>query len=389
MEQSTLLDLDQVVDRFASSVAAHEAAILAALTSQCTLHSAQTELQQVLELAADLRQVEAGSHPERQGRVYSFLPRNNLLYSIALYALIPAALGYGTTLRAPASLRETVRSVWELSGLGRVGHARLHLGSQRDFTRQFSDEDIVVFTGQSTNGKNIEASTRHRLFLGFGSSHNPTIAMPGAGLDKLVQDLVFARMYNAGADCLAPDIIFVHNSLVDDLKSALIAELETLPMLEKSDADRIAHSNSPDPITAERAQHIIHSHSDRIAWSGPRSEMRNYVPTTVLHSQIADAPVSEMFAPIFNLVEFDDPGDVVASLEESCFRGSEMYLSRYGADILAIPHEYTLCQDSSPFEHESALTPFGGYGVQATWRTHSGATRGQPISVFHELGGVV
>lgn len=382
-----MLDLNSAVETFASSVRAHERDILKTLTTQCTLHSAQIELEQALKLSGNLSETVTLPTKADTGNVFSFLPRNNLLYSMALYALIPLALGYEVTLRAPASLRSTVRALWNLSGLERVSRAYLHLGSQRDFTAQFTTDDIILFTGQSSNGKEIESTTPHRLFLGFGASHNPFLVMPGAPLEKLVEDLIFARMYNAGADCLAPDIILVQSALIEPLKAALIAKLKTLPALEQSDADVIAHTNSPDAATAERAMHIINAHQHRVVWCSAPSDMRNYVPTSVIHSDIENPLVAELFAPVFNIVEFREWDEVTRLLRGPGFRASEMYLSLYGEAKLGLPGEYFLCQDSSPFDHESALSPFGGYGPRATWRTFAGVSKGQPISVFHELGG--
>lgn len=389
MSLSTSRSIDIAVGRIAEVVSTNESKILSYLTTQCTLHSARIEIEQVLELSADLSRC-ISNRPEESdtSQVYTFLPRNNILYSLALYALIPLALGYTTHIRAPAALRHTVKRIWELSGFSNFEQANLHLGSQREFTQQIQPSDTIIFTGQSDNGKRIESENKYRLFLGFGSSYNPFIVMPGASIERVVDDLIFARMFNSGADCLAPDIVFVHRSMADQLIDALIAKLNELPVLEREVADVIAHTNSPDSATVERATSIIHTYRHRLIWSHGASGMNDFVPTTILLSDIEEPIVSEIFASIFNLIAFNKPIDVTNLLSTDHFRGSEMYLSHYGTEIDSIPPGHVVCQDSSPFDHESALTPFGGYGATSTWRTHDGVTSGQPISIFHELGGI-
>ncbi len=345
------------------------------------------EVAQAKQLAKNLERltahVTAGS---RDGAVYTFLPRNNMLYSIALYCLIPLSVGFHTHVRAPAALRDLVTDLWELTGLGNALPASLHLKSQREFTGRFTAHDTILFTGQTENGKTIDRDTPHNRFLGFGSSLNPAVILPDADIAKACEDVIFARLFNAGADCLAPDIVFVHAAVHEEFCRVLTDMLSDLPLVSSREAAAsISHTASPDSATAERAHQLIALNSDRVIWRAAEADFADYVPTTVLSSTIDEAPSLELFAPIFNLATYTDLEQVAAALRSPGFAGVEMYLSVYGDPVERFPGGYRVCRDSTPFHHESALRPFGGYGVNATWLTTEGGTMGCPLSVFHVL----
>lgn len=384
-------DLDTSVQRsFERAVLRNAPRLLHRLTEQCTLHSAEIELTQSLRLARNLERLSRASRapsPARPGTVYTFLPRNNLLYSIALYCLIPLSLGLPVQARTPAALSGLVAELWELTGLGRVRHARLRDESQRDFTSRSSGQDVLIFTGRSENGRRVEAHTTHRAFIGFGSSLNPAIVMPGSDLAKASEDLIFARLYNSGADCLAPDSIFVHESVYTEFHEHLTARLAQLEVTDRRSAGAIGHAPSPDTRTATQGRDFLTRMADRTTWSGPDCDLRDFVPTTVTTSDLDEAPHTELFSPVFNVVTFSSWDRLLETFAADPYLGSEMYLSLYGRAGGPVPAAYRLCPSSTPFHHEAALRPFGGYGVDATWLTVDGTTTGRPISVFHTLRG--
>ena len=382
-------DLDPSIQRtFEQSLIRNAPRLLHRLTEQCTLHSAQIELAQSLRLARNLERLACASPAGRQnpaGTVYTFLPRNNLLYSIALYCLIPLSLGLPVQARTPAALSGLVTELWQLTGLDRFDSARLRDESQRDFTSRSSSEDVLIFTGRSENGRRVEAQTAHRAFIGFGSSLNPAIVMPGADLEKACDDLVFARLYNSGADCLAPDSIFVHASVYAEFHERLTARLTLLDVADRRSAGTIAHAPSPDMRTATQGREFLSRMTDRTTWSGPDFDAPDFVPTTVTTSDLDEATHVELFSPVFNIVTFSSWERLLATFGSEPYRGSEMYLSLYGEAGGPLPDAYRLCASSTPFHHEAALRPFGGYGADATWLTIDGTTTGRPVSVFHTL----
>lgn len=381
-------DLDVSVERsFEQSLIRNAPRLLHRLTEQCTLHSAEIELAQSLRLARNLERLASvparrQSHP---ATVYTFLPRNNLLYSIALYCLIPLSLGLPVQARPPAALSGLVTELWQLTGLDRFGSAHLRDESQRDFTSRSSAEDVLIFTGRSENGRRVEAQTSHRAFIGFGSSLNPAIVMPGADLSKASDDLVFARLYNSGADCLAPDSVFVHESVYAEFHERLTARLTLLEMTDRRSAGTIAHAPSPDERTATQGRQFLAEMADRTTWSGPDCDSPDFVPTTVTTSDLAEASHTELFSPVFNVVTFSSWERLLETFAAAPYAGSEMYLSLYGGAGGPVPDAYRLCPSSTPFHHEAALRPFGGYGADATWLTVDGMTTGRPVSVFHTL----
>lgn len=373
---------------FLNEVQKNTESIVSLLSSQCTRHSALVEIEQAVSTASRLVSgTESAVSPllENAPYVRVFLPRNNILYSIALYCVVPAALGYRVQVRAPANLRSLLKELWLLIGLEQQEQTSLFLGSQQDFTDQFCASDVVIFTGRSENGHKIDRATEHKVFLGFGSSSNPFVVNEGAVLDDAVTALLETRLYNSGADCLAPDVIYIHESLIDDFNKSLIDKLGSLNVAALDEQNSLGLAPCPDEYTAEGVREIISSRQEDIIYEGCEVDLPNYVPPVILRSEIREDPIEECFGPVFNIVCFHEADELLSILESEVHRGTEMYLSWFGQNEEIAPDTFTLCSQSGPFEHEDPFVAFGGNGIDATWLSTSEGTQGQPLDVYSIL----
>lgn len=380
---------NSVAQSFLKKVQQNSESIISLLSSQCTRHSALTEIKQAVETAIQLNEIGNSPSPARSsgGCVRVFLPRNNILYSIALYCVIPAALGYRVQARSPAALHGLLEKLWTLTGLEQQSRTSLFLGTQRNFTDQFCASDIVIFTGKSENGHKIDQSTKHKKFFGFGSSSNPFVINCDAKIEMSVNKLLQTRLYNSGADCLAPDVIYVHDAIINKFNNCLMDKLKSLNVTALNESDSFGLAPCPDETTACSVREIIAARRDDIIFTGAAVDLPNYVPPVVLRSELGEKPVDECFGPIFNTVSFRTIEDLVTVLRSPLHRGTEMYLSWFGSQEELAPKDFTLCSQTGPFEYDHPLSSFGGYGVNATWLSTSTGTNGQPLDVYGILGG--
>ena len=83
--------------------------------------------------------------------------------------------------------------------------------------------DHIFFTGSPAVGRIVMAAAARTLAsvtLELGGK-SPTIVGPGADIDRAAQWVAFGKFANAGQTCIAPDHLFVH----DSVKAAFVAAL--------------------------------------------------------------------------------------------------------------------------------------------------------------------
>lgn len=91
---------------------------------------------------------------------------------------------------------------------------------------EHADIDKISFTGSVATGKKVLASaagTLKRVTLELGGN-DPAIILPDADPKAIAKKVFFASFVNSGQVCMAIKRIYVHESLYDDLCSALIDE---------------------------------------------------------------------------------------------------------------------------------------------------------------------
>jgi len=91
---------------------------------------------------------------------------------------------------------------------------------------EHADIDKISFTGSVATGKKVLASsagTLKRVTLELGGN-DPAIILPDADPKAIAKKVFFASFVNSGQVCMAIKRIYVHESLYDDLCSALVDE---------------------------------------------------------------------------------------------------------------------------------------------------------------------
>jgi aldehyde dehydrogenase (NAD+) len=87
--------------------------------------------------------------------------------------------------------------------------------------------DHIFFTGSPQVGKIVMAAAAKNLAsvtLELGGK-SPTIVGPGADMKKAAGWVAFGRFANAGQTCIAPDHVYVHQSVAEAFTSALRTEI--------------------------------------------------------------------------------------------------------------------------------------------------------------------
>ncbi|MEU1228946.1 aldehyde dehydrogenase family protein [Streptomyces sp. NPDC005828] len=366
----------------------------AALTRVATAQAATDELFRSLRALSGAPWELLRNSPDRLGRLATFLPSNNLLYSYVLFGVIPSLYTDEVRIRPSARVAPAAMAVHEILGpqLRGLGGGRIIMAptSQRDFLADCARSDAVVFTGQPDNGEAVAAHLpAGALLLTFGSGPNPLVVGPAADPEAACRTVLDARLYNSGQDCLSTDIVFVHRSLVREVVPRLAEALAGIRVGDRRDpGTRVAPLVYPDAV--EDAARFLTAHREFVVHGGRVDVARHVVEPTLLHLPWQEAfHPPEFFSPVVCVMEYDDPRKIARWLNSPEETARGMYVSVFGEPAFAEAARIgtsVVCHERITFDAEDGNRPFGGYGPRAGSVRRNGTVTGRPLLLSAEAG---
>jgi len=220
--------------------------------------------------------------------------------------------------------------------------------------------DHIFFTGSPAVGRIVMAAAAKNLTsvtLELGGK-SPTIIGPGADLARAAQWVAFGKFANAGQTCIAPDHLFVHETVKDAFVTALRA--------------RITAAYGADPARSRDLARIVNTHharrlrgllddavakGARLVAGGEGQGGQDGREDTRLAPVLIEAVTPEMeidaaeiFGPILPIMAYDDVSDVIARINA---RPKPLAL-------------YVFDRDRAFADRIVAATSSGGVGVNLT-----------------------
>ena len=210
---------------------------------------------------------------------------------------------------------------------------------------------LVSATGSTEMGRElapIVSARLGKLLLELGGN-NAAIVSPSANLDLTIKGIAFSACGTAGQRCTSLRRLFVHKDIYEDcverLKNCFDDLVIGCPSKDDTQIGPLISENSFNSM-----QKILDSLKDKgvEVIGGERLEIEDpsefYVkPALVLVKNIEDEMLSETFAPILYVKDYEDikdaihmQNDVAQGLSSSIFtndiRESELFLSEVGSD---------------------------------------------------------
>tara|TARA_B100001142_G_scaffold48177_1_gene45187 strand:+ start:25353 stop:26726 length:1374 start_codon:yes stop_codon:yes gene_type:complete len=210
---------------------------------------------------------------------------------------------------------------------------------------------LVSATGSTQMGKElapIVSARLGKLLLELGGN-NAAIVCPSADLDLTIKGIAFSACGTTGQRCTSLRRLFVHKDIYEDCVRRLKKCFDDLvigcPSKEDSQIGPLISKNSYDSM-----QHVLDSLRNKNVEviGGERLEIEDsdeyYVkPALVLVKNIEDEMLTETFAPILYVKEYEEVEDAIhmqnnvsQGLSSSIFtndiRESELFLSESGSD---------------------------------------------------------
>ncbi len=182
--------------------------------------------------------------------------------------------------------------------------------------------DHIFFTGSPAIGKRVmTAAAKHlaSVTLELGGK-SPTIVDASANVQLAAQNIMWAKFANAGQTCIAPDFVFVHESIKDQWVSACRAILEKAygkSFEEQQKSPHLAHIvNARHTSRVKGLLEDANARGARVLVGGGVSESGCFVAPTLLDGIPADARImdEEIFGPLLPVIAFNSLDDVIAKI---------------------------------------------------------------------------
>lgn len=180
--------------------------------------------------------------------------------------------------------------------------------------------DHIFFTGSTFVGKKVMAAASHHLAtvtLELGGK-SPFIVLEDADLAMTAKRLVWGKFLNAGQTCVAPDYVYVHESIADGLLSAVKAEITAAYGTDpKSSPDfpRSVDMGAFDRVKKLTDQTI--QSGGRLAIGGQTDFTEKFIaPTVVDQVKTSDALMTEeIFGPVLPILRYKNLNEVISYIQ--------------------------------------------------------------------------
>ncbi|MFI3280941.1 MAG: aldehyde dehydrogenase [Rikenellaceae bacterium] len=230
--------------------------------------------------------------------------------------------------------------------------------------------DIIFFTGSPSLAKIVCQSAAKNLtptILELGGK-SPCIVDSDAAIDVAARRIAWGKLLNVGQTCIAPDYLFVHDSVKDRLLEAIKKSI--IEMYGKEPKESRFFPRIINDAAYERLVGYI-KHSD-IYYGGQRDPKERYIAPTIIDNVKESDPImqEEIFGPILPVMTFDSM-DQVYSYVGSREKPLALYYFGSNADqVLRNTSAGGGCINDTIMHITNDQLPFGGVGNSGMGRYH-------------------
>jgi aldehyde dehydrogenase (NAD+) len=241
--------------------------------------------------------------------------------------------------------------------------------------------DHIFFTGSPAIGKVVMAAAAKHLTsvtLELGGK-SPTIVDASADLKAAARNILWGKYTNNGQTCIAPDHLFVHESIRD----AFIEECRKVLATSYGESAE-AQKNSPylaRIVNTRHTQRVAGLLNDatargaKVLTGGAIDETQCFVAPTLLTDIPADARImsEEIFGPLLPIVPYSNLDQVIAEINARPKPLALYVWSRNEAMIRKVLQQTSAggtCINHSVVQYIHARLPFGGVNNSGIGNAH-------------------
>jgi aldehyde dehydrogenase (NAD+) len=241
--------------------------------------------------------------------------------------------------------------------------------------------DHIFFTGSPTIGKYVMGAAAKNLTsvtLELGGK-SPTIIDETANLKLAAINVMWAKFANSGQTCIAPDYVYVHESVKDDwvaLCREQLAKAYGTTLGEQSSNPHLAHIvNARHTGRIKALLDDAQAQGAHVLTGGGTNEGDCFIQPTLLDQVPPNARImdEEIFGPLLPIIPYSNLDDVIAQINQG---DKPLALYVYSRSNAAIDKVLTntvsggACVNHSLMQFLHGNLPFGGINNSGIGNAH-------------------
>lgn len=233
--------------------------------------------------------------------------------------------------------------------------------------------DYIFFTGSQSVGKEVMRQASAHLTpvtLELGGK-SPCIVDKSANLKLAARRIVFGKYLNCGQTCVAPDYVFCHQDIKDDLLKQIQKQIRK--QFGKSPLDNKNYGKIINEKHFYRILNLIDS-SKVVTGGNIRQETLQIEPTVMDHVTFEDAVMQEeIFGPVMPLLTFTSMDEVIHKVNSMAHPLALYIFAQDKAVINKVTSECGFgggCVNDVIIHLATSEMPFGGFGESGMGSYH-------------------
>lgn len=379
-------------DKYANLIISKHNELRTLLCTTETYATAEDEISRSIEyLRAFIHKQKKYILDEKIKMLCCYLPLNQPLYSFVLNVLTPSFVCERIYYRPPQKLWKLHQKLNDIL-LDNQSEIQMVMVSRNKFLKDYvSFAEIIVYTGHFENVKKLSRRVSDCALLIYnGSALNPVIVTKNADLSSCCEEIVNARLYNTGQDCMAPAAILLHDDIAEEFIQKLIEQLDYMKVGKNSWNPEFIGSMISEDSFDENIEYVL-SNVGSIIYGGYWNEDNFYIgPTIFLNNRYKGEEQKSFYAPFFSIYQYACPQELNAyfsTKEAECHKG---YVSVFGIDsdidsLKLDENKFIVLEDETLFSYENGNEEFGGYGEGCSFVMYGGKKEVHPILLLREI----
>lgn len=302
-----------------------------------------------------------------QGILLGVMPWNFPVWQILRFAIPNLIMGHGVLVKASETVAETSLFLEKVfsKAFEKLGHT-----PYKNIFLEHEDVESVIahplvsgvsLTGSVRAGRvisQIASKYLKKCVLELGGS-DPVLVFDDVDVSEVSLEIVKGRMMNMGQSCISPKRILIHESIFENFKTQLIADLKSY--LLRSTPRPLARKDLKEGLQ-KQVEDCINQGAKIIYESGiEHSSSAYFKPLILEQSSKSLAPDTELFGPVISIQSFSSVDEALKIANESVFGlGASVYCKDQGKALGAAEKIKSGMVAINQILRSRPQTPFGG-----------------------------
>ncbi len=299
----------------------------------------------------------------------------NYPFQLLMNALVGSISAGGCSILKPSPYTPTIAKVMEemITGTYDANYIAVVQGGREVNTILFKQRfDIIFYTGSPAVGKIVMKAAAENLtpiILELGGK-SPCIVDADANIDIAAKRIVWGKLMNAGQTCIAPDYLFAHKSIKDELLDKIAMNIKSMygdNIKESRFYPRIVNEQAIDRLAGLLNQGKIHT-------GGEIDAKERFIAPTIIDNVEPGFLVmqEEIFGPILPVMTFEHIDETISYINQNEKPLAFYYFgkNKKAKDLLAKTSSGGACINDTLMHITNHNMPFGGVGSSGMGKYH-------------------